>query len=308
MDNHPHSHNRWLRSFGLSACAAVSLINTAQAGTPVMSAKAPTTPVEAISWKDHTIAPVTNPIFFEDAVIRSEIRPIFAHHTIDDGFLGGGTAQLYALQIRYALTDRLALIANQDGYLKVNNNTIGNPEGWMDLALGFKYAAIDDEANHFILTPGLTFHIPSGERDVFQGRGGGEFNPFVSFQKGYGDFHVSGNLGVRIPVTQDEQNTVAHYSLMLDYYTCRYFIPFISANFFTNLSDGTNFPGLRGNGYDVINFGGSNASGTTQGMVGIGFRSRLLDNVDFGIAYEVAAVRPYGLTNNRVTMDMCIRF
>ncbi len=309
MDHHPLPHQRrWLRNFGITACAAVSFISAAHAGTPVLSAKAPSAPVEAVDWKNHTIAPVTNPIFFEDAVIRSEIRPIFVHHTIDDGFLGGGSAQLYALQIRYALTDRLAIIANQDGYMKINNNAIANPEGWMDLALGLKYAVIDDKENNFILTPGLTFHIPSGERDVFQGRGGGEFNPFVSFQKGYGDFHLSGNLGVRIPVTSNEQNTVAHYSLMLDYYTCRYFIPFVSANFFTSLNSGTNFPGLRSNGYDVINFGGSKAGNTTQGALGVGFRSRILDNVDFGIAYEKAVVRPYGLMDDRITCDLCIRF
>jgi hypothetical protein len=115
-------------------------------------------------------------------------------------------------------------------------------------------------------------------------------------------------LGVRIPVTSNEQNTVAHYSLMLDYYTCRYFIPFVSANFFTSLSNGTNFPGLRSNGYDVINFGGSRAGNTTQGALGVGFRSRILDNVDFGIAYEKAVVRPYGLMDDRITCDLCIRF
>lgn len=43
-------------------------------------------------------------------------------------------------------------------------------------------------------------------------------------------------------------------------------------------------------------------------MLGIGFRSRILDNVDLGFAYEIAAVRPYGLTNNRVTVDMSVRF
>jgi len=52
--------------------AAVSLSN-ANAGAPV-AAKNPA-PVE-VDWKAHTIAPVTNPIFFEDPVIRSEIRPI----------------------------------------------------------------------------------------------------------------------------------------------------------------------------------------------------------------------------------------
>lgn len=307
MDNHTYSHSRWLRSFGLSACAAVSFISHVQAGAPELSAKAATTPVEAVDWKQHTIAPVTNPIFFEDAVIRSEIRPIFAYHNIDDSFLGGGSAQLYALQIRYAMTDRLAFIANQDGYLKVHNAALGNPEGWMDLALGFKYALIDNKPAQFILTPGLTFHVPTGDDVVFQGRGGGEFNPFVSFQKGYGDFHVSGNVGVRIPVTGNEQSTIGHYSLMLDYYVCRWFIPFVSFNGFTVLNDGQNIA-LNTEGYDVMNFGASQANGRTQGMLGLGFRSRVLDNVDLGVAYEKAAIKPYGLTEDRFTFDICFRF
>jgi hypothetical protein len=167
MENKPYSRNRWLSALGLGALAAVSL-STATAGT--VAPKNP--PLEAADWKVNTIAPVTNPIFFEDAIIRSEIRPIFVHHTIDNNFLGGGTAQLYALQLRYAVTDRLALIATQDGYFDVNNDAIANPDGWMDLAAGFKYALIDNPAAQFILTPGLTFHIPTGDRRVFQGRGG----------------------------------------------------------------------------------------------------------------------------------------
>lgn len=269
MDHQTHSQRRWLR-IGLSACAAVSLISAAHAAPPADAG------IQAASWKDHTIAPVTNPIFFEDAQIRSEIRPIFVHHTIDNNFLGGGTAQLYAVQVRWAITDRLALIATQDGYFDVNNDALGNPDGFFDLAAGLKYALIDNPAAEFILTPGLTFHIPSGNRDVFHGRGGGEFNPFISFQKGFGDLHVSGNLGLRIPITNNEQNVMAHYSLMVDYYTCRWFIPFVSANFWTNLSDGNNMPGLRGNGYDVLNLGAGDVNGVTQGMVGLGFRSRIL--------------------------------
>jgi hypothetical protein len=177
----------------------------------------------------------------------------------------------------------------------------------MDLALGFKYALIDNEPAQFILTPGLTFHVPTGERDVFQGRGGGEFNPFISFQKGFGDFHLSGNLGVRIPVVQNEQSTVAHYSLMADYYVCRWFIPFVSFNAFSVLNDGNNI-GLTTEGYDVMNFGASQSNGRTQGTLGVGFRSRILDNVDLGLAYEKAVIKPYGLTEDRFTFDICFRF
>lgn len=304
MDNTPPSR-RWLRR--LAVCAAVSLTQAAQAGTPALSAKAPAPPVEAVSWKDHTISPVANPFFHEDAVIRSEIRPVFVYHNIDDRFLGGGDAQLYALQLRYALTDRLAIIATQDGYLNINNDAIGDPEGWMDLALGVKYALIDNEASQFILTPGVTFKIPTGDREVFQGRGGGEWDLFVAAQKGFGDFHLSSNVGLRLPNNTQENSTLLHYSLMADYYTCRWFIPFVAFNAYTVLSEGSNI-GLTTEGYDVINFGASGADGVTQGTLAVGFRSRILKNVDLGVAYEKAVIEPNGLTDDRLTFDLSIRF
>ncbi|WP_345735256.1 hypothetical protein [Prosthecobacter algae] len=307
MDHHSYSHPRWLRSLSLGTCAAVSLITAAQAGTPDISAKAPTTPVEAVSWKEHTISPVANPFFHEDAVIRSELRPVFVYHNIDDSFLGGGNAQLYALQIRYALTDRLAIIATQDGYFDINNDAIANPEGWMDLALGLKYALIDDEAHQFILTPGFTFKVPTGDREVFQGRGGGEWDLFMAAQKGFGDFHLSGNLGLRLPNNSDENSTLVHYSLMADYYTCRWFIPFLAFNAYTVVNEGNNIA-LNSEGYDVINFGSSGADGVTQGTLAVGFRSRIFKNVDLGLAYEKAIIEPNGLTDDRFTLDVSIRF
>jgi hypothetical protein len=263
--------------------------------------------MEAVDWKVNTISPVANPIFFEDAIIRSEIRPIFAHHRIDDGFLGGGDAQLYALQLRYAITDRLAFIATQDGYFQINNAAVGNPDGWMDLALGLKYAVIDDTDNAFILTPGFTFHLPTGSKEVFQGRGDGEWNLFVAAQKGFGDFHLSTNVGVRLPHDMDAQSTILHYSVMADYYTCRWFIPFVAFDAFTVLDAGNNI-GLSSEGYDVINFGASGADGVTQGTIAVGWRSRLLDNLDLGVAYQKAVIEPLGLTDDRITVDLSIRF
>ena len=101
---------------------------------------------------------------------------------------------------------------------------------------------------------------------------------------------------------------MAHYSLMVDYYVCKWFVPFATANFWTTLNNASNVPGLTSNGYDVINFGAGSASGVTQGMLGLGFRSNIQKNLSLGFAYEMAVVKPYGLSNNRFTMDMCIRF
>lgn len=302
MDPHTHSP-RWLRSVGLTACAAVSLVVNAYAGTPA----APPPGIQAASWKERTIAPVTNPIFFEDAQIRTEIRPIFVHHRIDDAFLGGGDAQLYALQLRYALTDRLALIATQDGYMDVNNDALANPDGWMDLAAGLKYALIDNEAANFILTTGLTFHIPTGSRAVFQRRGNGEFNPFVSFQKGWGDLHLSGNLGWRLPVDSNAQSSILHYSAMVDYFVNDRFVPFISFNAFSVTNAGNNI-GLLSEGYDVFNFGATGSQGVTQGMIGLGFRSRLFGKTWLGVAYEKAVITPKALSDERLTLDLSIQF
>jgi hypothetical protein len=251
---------------------------------------------------------VANPIFFEDPVIHSEIRPIFAYHRIDSGFItGAGEAQLYAVQLRWAITDRLAFIATQDGFFNVDLDNGASLDGWMDLAAGFKYAVIDDVENQFILTPGLTFHIPTGDDEVFQGRGNGEWNPFISAAKGFDDLHVTTNIGLRLPNDSDEQSTILHYSLMVDYHVCDYFIPFIVANGFTVLSEGNGLP-IDSEGYDVINFGSSLADGTTQMTLGGGFRSRLTKNIDFGVAYEKAVISPEGLTDDRFTFDFIVRF
>lgn len=303
----PTPNRRWLRTLGVGACATVVFALT-QESAQAQKNPAPTL-AEAVDWKVNTISPVANPLHFEDPVIRSEIRPVFVYHNIHPGFLtGGGQAQLYALQIRYAITERLAFIATQDGYFDINSGALGNPDGWMDLAAGFKYALIDDPANQFILTPGFTYTIPSGDRRVFQGRGGGEFDLFVSAMKGFGDFHLTGNIGFRLPLVSNENSSFFHTSFMADYFVSRWFIPFVQVNTWTVMNAGNNIPGLTSEGYDVINFGAGASQGVTQVTLGGGFRVRLTDNLDIGLAYEKAAAVPYGLFDDRYTFDLSIRF
>ena len=301
-----YSPSRWLLTASLAVSAIVSPI--ANAGTPVAASKNPIAQPTAVDWKENTISPVANPIFAEDPVIHTEVRPIFAYHRIDGDFATGrGDAELYALQVRFALTNRLAFIANQDGYFNINLKNGANLHGWMDVAAGFKYALIDDVADQFILTPGFTFHIPTGSKQVFQGRGDGEWNLFVSAEKGFGDFHLQTNVGFRIPNNSDTQSNIFHFSAMADYKVCDYFIPFVVANGFTVVGAGKNI-GLNSEGYDVINFGSSNAGGVTQMTLGGGFRSRITKHIDLGLAYEKAVLKPYGLTDDRFTFDVSIRF
>lgn len=102
-------HSISLRCLALSFCS-IALATAIKAGEAVLSAKAPKNPVapiEAVEWKVNPISPVATPIFFENPIIRSETRPLFARHRIDPGFVtGDGDAQLYAVQLRYAITSR----------------------------------------------------------------------------------------------------------------------------------------------------------------------------------------------------------
>lgn len=259
-------------------------------------------------WKDQAISPVANPLFFESPLINSEIRPIFLYHNIGDDLIGGFT-RVYALQVRYAVTEKLAVIATKDGYIQLRANAAGyqRREGFADIGAGLKYALIDDKENNFILTPGLKFEAPSGAKQVFQGNGNGEVDLFVSAMKGWDQFHATASVGGRVPLDFDKETSSLHYSLQLDYYTCQWFIPFAVMNGQTVLSEAKALP-FKVEGFDLINFGSSNAEGFTQVAVGGGFRSRICKMADVGFAYEKGITTPKGIFDDRFTVDLIVRF
>ena len=294
-------------------------------GAMVLALAATTTYVNAAdnaaSWLDNTISPVSNPIFFEDPKITSEVHPFYMYHMLPNTihFAGGGSAplggkvQVMAVQLRYAVNDRLAIIATKDGYIEFQpSQTLGHKYGWGDLAAGLKYAVINDTENQLIVSPGLTITVPTGSTEAYQGRGSGVWNAFVSAEKGFGNLHVTGNLGFNVPNNLAEQTAQIHYSAQVDYYVCQWFIPFGAVNGYTIFNNGRRniVEGVPLNTelYDLINSGSTDAAGTTQLTVGGGFRTRLTKDVDFGVAYEAGVVHPVGIFDSRVTADFVWRF
>jgi len=271
---------------------------------------------ETENWQQKAISPVANPIYFEDPRIYNEVHPVFMQHYLPDTFHFdggkvplGGDVRVYAVQLRYKLTDRLALIATKDGYIEFKpEKTLPTRYGWADLAAGLKYAIVDDPEKQLVVTPGLTLTVPTGSRRVFQGNGSGEWNLFVSALKGWDNFHLLGNVGFRIPNNFSEQTAQAHYSLQLDYYVCQYFIPFVVANGYTVLSEGEQkllgAVNLDTELYDLGNFGSTKAQGQTQVTLGGGARSKLTKNLDIGAAYEATVTNPQGIFDSRITVDV----
>ena len=301
----------------------IKIVSAAAVLTAALATSASAGNANTTNWLDNTISPVANPIYFEDPRVTSEVRPVYMYHWLPDTFHFsggsvplGGQVQVTAVQLRYALTDKLGLIATKDGYIEFQpNHTLGHGYGWSDLAAGLKYVLVDDRDNQAILTPGFTLTVPTGSTEVFQGHGSGEWNVFVSAEKGFDLLHFTGNAGFVIPNNFAQSTSQLHYSLQADYYLCQYFIPFAVANGYTILSNGNGQSDqslkavpLNTEGYDLINFGSADAAGTTQFTVGGGARSRILKNLDVGIAYEVGVVHPVGIFESRLTADVIWRF
>jgi hypothetical protein len=262
---------------------------------------------EVANWKDQTVTPVTDPMLFEDAIIRTEIRPAFGFQRMGNDFItGGGNLEVYGVQFRYAVTDRLAVMLTKGGYETVHPNVGPDRSGWADLAFGVKYAVIDDKADAFILTPGVELEVPTGESDIFQGSGNGIWNLFVATEKGFGNFHLLANVGFEIP-NDNAESTLFHFHAQADYFVCRFFKPFVVVNGYSVLKAGRNLP-LTTEGYDLVDFGSSLADGTTQVTLGGGFRTALCKNVDLGLAYEKSVSSTKGLLDDRFTFDMSIHF
>ena len=59
------------------------------------------------------IKPQSNPVFFEDPRNTTEANAIFINHHVPSS-LGGGDVQVYAVQLRAALTENLSFIATKD--------------------------------------------------------------------------------------------------------------------------------------------------------------------------------------------------
>lgn len=286
-------------------------------------------------------SPITNPTNFEDPRATSEVRPIYVRHSISEDFAGnvlkGGHVDVIALQLRFAVTDRLALIATKDGYVFVRPNNpvqgvVQDSDGWANLAFGAKYTFWRDEALRALATGGLRYEAPSGNAQGLQGpvflsnalgdRGNGLLNPFVSGLWGTDNLHLMGYTGFRFPLS-DVDSMFFDLSLHADYalpeitfarpdWKIGYLSPTIELNWIQCLRGGDRIP-LSDEGFDFFNLGSSKAGGNGVVTMGFGARWRFVDDlqifgrtggVDLGAAYELPLTSNEEVFGWRVTTDV----
>jgi hypothetical protein len=306
---------------------------------------------EAIAGEDpfaEFISPVSNPTNFEDARIESDVRPIYIYHSIDRNFLDvvraaglqppGGNAQIVALQIRLKLTDRLALIATKDGYVWANaqhdvDNVVKDGNGWANLAAGLKYNFFRDVTLPALATAGFRYEAPSGDPQALQGsvfrthnalgldiheHGNGVLNLFASGVWGDRNLHVLAYTGPRLALSGTD-SSFYDLSVHADYKVWNLY-PLIELNWIHVLDGGSRLrpvekAGLKmeEEGFDFFNLGAPSAGGTDMATLGLGWRWRILDNldvlgqpggIDFGAVAELPVGGRQGLFDWRVTTDL----
>ncbi|MEM9588736.1 MAG: hypothetical protein AAGA03_15750 [Planctomycetota bacterium] len=280
--------------------------------------------LDQISWInpsdrcfDDFISPMINFVFFEDPRTVTEVRPIYVNHwvpnTIGNAIPAGGSIQLYAMQFRIALTERLSLIAVKDGFIV--DQTEGAldtllDDGWADVTAGLKYNLLRDPKSGTLLSAGFTYELPIGSTSALQDVGDGEFHLFATGGQRFcgGNAHWLSSFGYRLPVDRAVQNSAVHWSNHFDVkLTDRtYFVTEVAWWHWTD--DGDTGAALGVAGQDLFNLAVTDVDGNDLVTQNVGLKFKPTRAVEAGIAYEFPLTDFQDVIEGRLQLDMILRY
>jgi hypothetical protein len=250
------------------------------------------------------ISPMTNPVNFEDPRTLTEARFIFLSHRIPAA-VGGEGLQLFALQVRAALNDRLSIIATKDGYILSQNPIVG--DGWADVAAGLKLNLYSDPCAGQLLSAGATYEMPVGSRDALQGNGDGEFHLFLTAGARVEKWHYITGSGFRFPASSDE-SSMWYWSNHLDRQIGDSPIYALFEFNWYNWTRSGNGPLSGVEGLDVFNLGSTDVAGNNISTGAFGLKYSPSSAMEVGVAWEVPFTERRDVIDNRLTVDWIVRY
>lgn len=252
------------------------------------------------------ISPMTNPVFFEDPRTLTEARIIFLNHNVSAA-AGGGDVQLYGMQVRAALNDRLSIVAAKDGYITSDNPLIR--DGWADVAVGLKYNLLVDPCARKLISAGVSYELTSGSTRARQANGDGEFHIYLTGMKQVGCWHWISGSGFRIPTDGIEESQSWYWSNHIDRQIgCCGLYGFGEVNWYKWIDAGANPNGIAGvEGGDLFNFGSPASEGDiVTGAIGVKYKP--CANREIGVAWETPLTDRQDILENRLTVDLILRY
>jgi hypothetical protein len=267
---------------------------------------------------DDFISPMIDFVHFEDPRNLTELRPIFVHHRFPNalgpaGIPAGGSAQLYAMQFRIALTERLSLIAVKDGYIVDNSDGVLNgllDSGWADVTAGLKYNLIRNVQTGTLLSTGFTYEIPMGSENALQSLGDGQFHLFATGGQRLfdGNAHVLSSFGWQLPVDQSAQSTTIHWNNHFDVRIHDKVYLFTENSWWHWTKGAGDGRALGVSGLDIINLDANNIEGNDVVTHNVGMKLKPKRNMELGMAYEFPLTSFEDIIKDRWTFDAIIRY
>lgn len=267
---------------------------------------------------DDFISPMIDFVHFEDPRNLTELRPIFVNHrfpaTLGPGAIpAGGSAQLFALQFRLALTERLSLIGVKDGYIIDNSEGALDTllaSGWADITAGLKYNLVRNTQTGTLVSSGFTYEIPLGSDQALQSVGDGQFNFFVSGGQRLagGNAHVLTSFGWQLPVDQSVQSTTVRWNNHFDVKVTDTVYLF-TENSWTHWTDEAEVGLALGvSGQDLLNLDSTNVEGNNLVTHNVGTKYKPNGHFEAGVAYEFPLTEFKDIIEDRVTLEMIFRY
>ncbi len=256
----------------------------------------------ALPAERQAVHPVTAPYFHEDSFVTTDLRAWYVNHQFPGGPIGGGSADVYALQVRVALSDRLQLVAYKDGYVDFASGAVDDT-GWNDLAAGIKWAFLQDWEADLHAAVGIGYELATGDEEVLQDDS--ELRVWASLNKGFDRLHLGATVnGLFATGSEDALGDSDRFlwHLHADWFASAALSPVVELNGYHTISEGDNAP-LPFSGVDVANLGGGEDEDVITAAIGgelrpcadiavrAAYESPLTDNEDlFGYRWTVSLV------------------
>ena len=258
------------------------------------------------------VGPISNPVYSKDPRSLTEVRLLFVNDWIpnQNPAFNGGNFQVYGMQARVALTERLSLIADKDGYAVINPDGADESDGWLNIAGGLKYLLIRDVENQFLFSVGSMYEFQSGEAEVFQGQGSGLISLFGTAGKQFGEStHFLATAGQILPTDRRFNSSYFYMDLHLDYELWGWLYPLVELNWFHYTSGGNwGIPSVVGEGDGLINIGTSGVTGNDLVTTAVGAKVRLNEHAELGVAWEAPISNRKDLIQHRLLCELILRY
>ncbi|HQY87542.1 MAG TPA: hypothetical protein PK402_02715 [Tepidisphaeraceae bacterium] len=191
------------------------------------------------------VAPISNPFYSDDAIVRTDVRFIYNSTRFDDNSAIGGNADLYTLQPHLAITPQVEVSLNKLGYIAYYGDESAPgafDDGMNDLAVTVKYAFYQNYERQLFMAVGAGYEFAFGDDQAMQDDD--EWRIFFAINKGQGALHFGGTVNLLFTdgddngITLDDGNSATNddyafgdskvsliWDLHMDYYLSRYFSP-----------------------------------------------------------------------------------